>query len=201
MTVVLSYGAPQRSGKVESLIFAQDPRLFALNAMNEKSGNFELLEPVSPESLIPDSWVEPWMIVAAVLLALALLAVFVFRKKKIAPVDPVEVRNAAHAEAVAAFDRIGAVPAREAAVQSSLILRRYLSVAAGDPALFETHEEYVSRHETLKDFSEDARSTASVGFARLAAIKYAAEIPDMATAEVIAGSRKLLEILHHGFRA
>ena len=131
--------------------------------MNEKSGNFELLEPVSPESLIPDSWVEPWMIVAAVVLAVALLAVVIFKKKKAVPADPLALRRAAHAEAVAALDKIGAVPAREAAVQSSLILRRYLSVVAGDPALFETHEEYISRHEALKDFSEDARGSAVAG--------------------------------------
>lgn len=169
--------------------------------MNEKSGNFELLEPVSPESLVPDTWVEPWMIAAAVLLAIALLAVVIFKKKRVAAIDPRAVRQAAHAEATAALDKIGAVPAREAAVRSSLILRRYLSVVAGDPALFETHEEYVSRHEALKDFSDDARGSASLGFARLAAMKYAAETPAMATAEVISGSRTLLEILHHGIRA
>lgn len=169
--------------------------------MNEKSGNFELLEPVSPESLIPDSWIEPWMIAAAVVLALALLAVVIFKKKKAAPIDPLAVRRAAHAEAFAALDKIGAVPAREAAVQSSLILRRYLSVVAGDPALFETHEEYVSRHEALKDFSEDARGSANLGFSRLAAIKYAAELPDMTTGQVIAGSHTLLEILHHGIQS
>ena len=169
--------------------------------MNEKSGNFELLEPASPESLVPDSLVEPWMIVVAVLLALALLAVVIFKKKKVALLDPLAVRQTAHAAAAAALDKIGAVPAREAAVQSSLILRRYLSVVAGDPALFETHEEYVSRHEALKAFSEDARSAASLGFARLAAMKYAAETPNMATEQVISGSQTLLEILHHGIRA
>ena len=169
--------------------------------MNEKSGNFELLEPASPEALVPDSWLEPWMILVAVLLALALLAVVILKKKKVARLDPLAVRQAAHAAAAAALDKIGAVPAREAAVQSSLILRRYLSVVAGDPALFETHEEYVSRHEALKAFSEDARGSASLGFARLAAMKYAAETPDMATEQVISGSQTLLEILHHGIRA
>ena len=169
--------------------------------MNEKSGNFELLEPASPESLVPDSLVEPWMIVVAVLLALALLAVVIFKKKKVAPLDPLAVRQVAHAEAAAALATIGAVPAREAAVQSSLILRRYLSVVAGDPALFETHEEYLTRHEALKDFSEDARSSAGLGFARLAAMKYAPESPTMATEQVVAGSHTLLEILHHGIRA
>ena len=169
--------------------------------MNEKSGNFELLEPASPESLIPDSWVEPWMIAAAVLLAVALLALVIFKKKKTAAIDPLAIRQAAHAEAAAALDKIGAVPSREAAVLSSLILRRYLSVVAGDPALFETHEEYVSRHEALKHFSEEARGSAGLGFSRLAAMKYAAETPAMATPEVIAGSHTLLETLHHGFRA
>ena len=169
--------------------------------MNETSGNFELLEPASPEALVPDSWLEPWMILVAVLLALALLAVVILKKKKVARLDPLAVRQAAHAAAAAALDKIGAVPAREAAVQSSLILRRYLSVVAGDPALFETHEEYVSRHEALKAFSEDARGSASLGFARLAAMKYAGETPDMATEQVISGSQTLLEILHHGIRA
>jgi hypothetical protein len=169
--------------------------------MNEKAGNFELLEPVSPESLVPDPWLEPWMIAVTLLLAIALLVVWYFQRKKVPPVDPVALRRAAHAEAAAALDKIGAVPAREAAVQSSLILRRYLSIVAGDPALFETHEEYLSRHEALKDFSEEARSSAGIGFSRLAAIKYAPETPDMATDQVIAGSHTLLEILHHGLRA
>jgi len=169
--------------------------------MSAKSATFELLEPASPESLIPDSWVEPWMIVTAVLLAITLLLVVIFKKKKTAVIDPLAVRQAAHAEAAAALNRIGAVPAREAAVQSSLILRRYLSVVVGDPALFETHEEYVSRHAALKDFSEDARGSAGIGFARLAAMKYSADTPAMATEQVIAGSHTLLEILHHGIRA
>lgn len=169
--------------------------------MNEKSGNFELLEPTSPEALVPDSWIEPWMIAAAVLVVLAVLALVIFKKKKTAPVDPLAVRQAARAEAAAALEEIGPVSARDAAVQSSLILRKYLAVAADDPALFETHEEYLSRHEALQAFSEDARSSAGLGFSRLAAIKYSAATPEMTTGQVIAGSHSLLEILHHGFKA
>ena len=169
--------------------------------MNEKSGTFELLEPTSPEALVPDSWLETWMLVTGVVLLAALLAVLIFKKKKVALPDPVAIRKAARAEAAAALEKIGPVPAREAAVQSSLILRKYLSVAAGDPALFETHEEYLSRHEALKDFSEEARGSAGVGFSRLAAIKYSPENPDMETRQVVAGSHTLLDILHQGFRA
>lgn len=169
--------------------------------MNEKSGSFELLEPSPPEVLLPDSWVEPWMITAAVALLVVALAVLILKRKKAAPLDPLAMRRTAYAEATAALGEIDAIQARDAAVRSSLILRKYLSVAAGDPALFETHEETISRHDVLKDFSEDARAAAGQGFARLASLKYAAEIPDAAASEVVAGSRALLETLHHGFRA
>lgn len=171
--------------------------------MNEKSGTFELMEPTSPEALIPDSWLEPWMmIVAAILLTfIAALTVWMLKRKKTATVNPLSIRQAALAEASAALSEIGPVEPREAAVRCSLILRKYLSVAAADPALFETHEEYISRHEALKDFSEEARGTASLGFSRLAAIKYAPQTPDLGTEQVITGSRVLLETLHHGFRA
>ena len=43
--------------------------------MNEKSGSFELFEPSPPGALVPDSWVEPWMI-AAVVALLSLLTPF-----------------------------------------------------------------------------------------------------------------------------
>lgn len=169
--------------------------------MNEKSGTFELMEPLSPEALVPDSPVEPWMIIVPVLLALCVMAILLFKKKKSAPPDPMAVRKAAYDEAAVALGKIGYVPGRDAAIQSSLILRKYLSTAAGDPALYETHEETIARHEALKDFSEEAREAAGRGFARLAALKYAAVPPDVEAINVTAEARDLLETLHHGFRA
>jgi len=169
--------------------------------MNEKSSSFKLMEPTSPEALVPASWVEPWMIFSLVLLLLVVLAYFAFRKKRPVLVDPLAARRTAHAEAVAALGGIGDVIPREAAVRCSLILRRYLSVVVNDPALFETHEEYISRHESLKDFSEEARGSATLGFARLAAIKYSPGEADMDTTQVIAGSHYLLEILNQSLPA
>ena len=93
------------------------------------------------------------MIAVAVVLVFVVLAIFIFKKKRSAPFDPLAIRQAAHAEAVAALENITTGTARDAAIQSSLILRKYLSAAAGDPALFETHEETISRHEALTDFS------------------------------------------------
>lgn len=169
--------------------------------MNETPGSFELFEPTSPEALVPDSWVEPWMFIVGVALLVVLLTVVIFKKKKAAVVDPRALREAAHSQAVSALSQMDPVPAREAAVQSSLILRRYLAKAAGDPALFETHEETISRHEALKEFSDEAKAAAGLGFGRLASLKYAPEVPDVTASEVIDESCALLETLHHGFRA
>ncbi len=168
--------------------------------MNEKSATFQLLEPPSPEALVPHSWLEPWMIAVAVILA-ALVAFLIFRKKKTAAFDSLSLRQAAYAKAAGALENIATTAARDAAVQCSLILRSYLATAVCDPMLFETHEETLSRHDSLKGFSDTARLAAQHGFSRLASMKYAAEIPDADAREVIQESHTLLETLHHGFQS
>ncbi len=172
--------------------------------MNEKTTNFQLMEPTRPEALVPDSLIEPWMMVSLCILLVAILAVvafLIFRRHKAPPVDLLAMRRAAYQEAGSALAALTAPQARDAAVQSSLILRRYLARAANDPALFETHEEFVSRHDALKALSEEARSKSESGFTRLASLKYAAEIPDLSPSVVVSESRELLETLHHGFAA
>ncbi|NJM37524.1 MAG: hypothetical protein HC845_06480 [Akkermansiaceae bacterium] len=167
--------------------------------MEEKKQIFELLEPQSPESLVPDSWIEPWMIILSVLFALAVLAIFIFKKKKKAAFDPEAIRRAAHLEACQAFAKISETTVRETAVQVSIILRKYLSVVASDPALFETHEETISRHEALENFTEPARESAKNLFSHLASLKYAKKIPDAKASRIIDDGTHLLGILHHGF--
>lgn len=169
--------------------------------MNEPSGNFVLLEPGSPESLIPDAWLEPWMVAVALVLLAAVVAFMIFRKRKSAASDPSAIRREAHAAAAAALDLVKTQQPRDTAIQSSLILRKYLSTAAGDPALFETHEETLSRHEAFTAFSPEARAAASTGFSWLATLKYAPEVPDVEASEVVRNSRDLLETLHQGLQA
>jgi hypothetical protein len=169
--------------------------------MPEETQNFELMEPVSPEALVPDLGLWPWFAGAGVLALLIVVALVVFRKRKTAGPDIQAIRKAAFAEATAAFENIHPENARESAVLSSLVLRKYLSAAADDPALFETHEEFVARRDSLLTLTPEARATAEEGFTRLAALKYAPEIPAAEPARVVADSRALLETLHHGFAA
>ena len=86
-----------------------------------------------------------------------------------------------------------------AAVLASLTLRDYLATAADDPALFETHEEFIARHDSLAALTEKARAAAAAGFSRLAALKYAAEPPASTASLVIESARTLLDELHRGF--
>jgi hypothetical protein len=168
--------------------------------MAAETTSFELKEPAPPDALVPSIGLWPWWVGGTLLVLLAILLLVVFRKRAVPP-DPAAARNAAFREAMAALAGASAPSAREAAVQGSLILRRYLSAAAADPALFETHEEFVARRDSLNALTEAAREAAAGGFSRLAALKYAPEIPDADPAGVLADSTRLLETLHGGFAA
>jgi hypothetical protein len=137
----------------------------------------------------------------ALALAVAVLAWMIFKKARRPAADPHAIRRAAHAAATADMAEVSSSTPREAAVCCSLALRKYLSVVAQEPALFETHEEYVSRHEALKKFSEEARAAAGVEFSRLATLKYTPASSAVETAQVVAASQGLLETLHHGWQA
>lgn len=171
--------------------------------MGQQQTTFELREPASPAPLLPSDPLPTWLIVLAVIaLVVAAAAVWIaVRHRRRAAAKPGAVRNQAYREALAAFETVTTNLPRAAAVQVSLILRRYLAVAAGDPSLFETHEEFVSRADSLRDLTDEVRRACQDGFSRLAAIKYAPAEESTATtaAEVAAGAKNLLETLHHGF--
>ena len=166
----------------------------------EENPTFELRPPPPPDALARPA-VAPWAIAggAALLIALAFVVVLLLRRK------PEPDARAARREAFRQADRALAETrppgVREAATFASLILRRYLATVAGDPALFETHEETLARHDALARFDESARTTAAGGFARLAALKYDSHPPAGDPAGVLADARALLATLDRGFRA
>jgi len=170
--------------------------------MSPEPPPFQLLEPEAVESLLPGWWLPHILIGSVLLLALVLVAVLLIRaRNRPRPVDPAKIREEARLKAVATLEsaRSSVATPREAAVLASLALRDYLARAADDPALFETHEEFIARHDSLAALHEQARAAAAAGFSHLASLKYAAEPPASTATGVIESARSLLDELHRGF--
>ncbi len=162
----------------------------------------ELRDAPLPDGLIPSFGMWPWWLGSIIAAVLALVIWLLLRRRAPTAMDPLKSRARAYAEADAALAAPDpAAGARDAAVQASLILRKYLSLAASDPALFETHEEFIARHDALTALTPPARTAAATGFARLAALKYGPEEPSADPAAIRADARALLKTLHHGFAA
>jgi hypothetical protein len=171
-------------------------------SMTASATNLELRDVPLPDPLIPTHGFWPWWMAAGLLVLLVLMVWRLLHPRRPAVVDLAQIRSQAHAEALAALDAAElAVGSREAAVEASLILRKYLSRAAADPALFETHEEFISRHDALSAINAPARSAASRGFSQLALLKYGPVEPSAKPAEILADARALLQTLHQGFAA
>lgn len=170
--------------------------------MNENAARFVFQDAAAPEALLPDRALWPWWQTVVLFALVIAVAIFlIFRKRKAAADNPRKIRDHAFREALASLSGMRMDDPRDAAVQCSLVLRKYLSIAAADPALYETHEEYIARRGALHALSEAARDAAESGFSRLATLKYGPEILGTPAADVIAESRGLLETLHHGFTA
>lgn len=165
--------------------------------MDEIVKSLELAESRDAIELVP-TW-EPqlwWFIAGAVVIATIVVLLIVLLRKK-PKVDLLKKKREAYQEAMAAFGAGESGDARKNAIQVSMILRRYLAKSMNEPALFETHEEFVARHDGLKDLPEDVRSEVELFFSKLAAIKYAPD--DIATVEMLgthAEGAAILERIH-----
>lgn len=115
-----------------------------------------------------------WVLVAVALIGvISLIVALVVRKKSAEVTDPGLLAEEAYHIAIAQIERAaGLAEIQNAATDCSTAIRGYLSKICNDPSLFETHEEFLSRHEALKSFSEDLRKRISTGFSHLASLKY-----------------------------
>ena len=168
----------------------------------EEKLTFELRPPASPDALVSQHGPALWLLIGGGLLLIAFIAVLVFWLLRRKPsVDSLAIRR----EALRIADRAlaDAKPSniREAATLASLVLRRYLATVAGDPALFETHEEFIARRDSLARLQEAARINVAEGFSRLAALKYDRQPPTGDPAVVIDDARALLTTLDRALRA
>jgi hypothetical protein len=142
----------------------------------EKNGNsLELAESRDAIDLVPTWDPQLWWVFAgiAVFAAIFIFVVLLLRRKPV--VDASKEKREAYLEAKAALSGDESTVPGESAIHVSMILRRYLARSMNDPALFETHEEFIARHDGLKDLPNDVRSAAEAFFSKLAADKY---VPD-----------------------
>lgn len=159
---------------------------------------FVLREPVPAEPLLPDPGLPLWAWGLIGLLAVAAIAgliALILRRKPKGFVNPEAVRQEAYRRAMAELEGGAGQSIQEAATKVSIALRRYLAVVSGDPALFETHEEFVARHESLASYPEDLRASTAEGFSHLARLKYGPEASGDPVA-LYTAARQLLERLH-----
>jgi hypothetical protein len=165
--------------------------------MEEKGKSLELAESRDALELVPTWDPQLWWVFAAVavIVAVVLFVLFLLRKKPV--FDAFKEKREAYLEAKAALAGGYAEPPRESAISVSMILRRYLARSMNEPALFETHEEFIARHDGLKNLPDDLKSEVAMFFSKLAAAKYAPD--DIVTPEATsthAEGAALLERIH-----
>jgi hypothetical protein len=79
----------------------------------------------------------------------------------------------------------------------SLVLRKYLAKVMAEPALYETHEEFIGRHDAIKGFNEELKVAISEYFSKLASLKYGPDEGIVSDVELLKrGAANLLERIH-----
>ena len=151
---------------------------------------------VPAEPLLPEPGMPPW---AWVLIGLAVAATvgvaFFIRRANALASDPRHLKEEAYELAQHELESVPEGGLQAAATKVSLVLRRYLATVCGDPALFETHEEFISRHAALAGYPEELRNVAAEGFSHLARLKYGREANGDPVA-LFGAARQLLDRLH-----
>lgn len=163
--------------------------------MEEPATNLELRDIPDAAPFIPSPSL-PWWAWLIIALILAIAIFFIVRKKS---TPAVLTKNDAYREACTALDSLSSLATTpvKLATAVSLIMRRYLAAAASDPSLFETHEEFLSRHTALTIYPDDLRKEVTTHFQHIARLKYAPleAAPDLTN--FIPHMRALLDRLHY----
>lgn len=163
--------------------------------MEDSTQDLRLVEPPSADGLMPYpiTWAT-WCVIIGVILLLVVMAILIWRKARQSPAAPgQDLRQKARADAMAALAGCLMENPNQTATECSLIVRRYLSEITGDPALYETHEQWVMRHDALEDFNDSLKQQVGELFSKLAALKYAPEHQGGSPSALVENSRHVVD--------
>lgn len=163
--------------------------------MEEPSTSLELKDIPDVSPLIPSPgwpwWV--WVLVGVGVLILLLMIRLSRKKQDTLP----NIRLRAFREALASLEKMPAIASPVAlATGLSLTLRHYLAAAFQEPSLFETHEEFMARHNALATLPQSVRENIGSYFQLLARYKYAPVEGEVDLKPLIPQANELLHILH-----
>ncbi len=132
--------------------------------------------------------------IAGALAAIGFILYLLWRRKR----HPAPLPPSAEQIAFGALHKLEekSIPLRDCSLQLSLILRNYLQSRLQDPALYETHEEFSQRIDSLSAVPATRRDETRKLLEELAELKYNApddEHVDERTASLIAHTRDLIE--------
>lgn len=166
--------------------------------MKELDPSLQLQPPLPADPFLPAQGLTPiaWAGIGIASFALITLLILAFRSRRSSP-PGTTAYSPEHYLRIAreALEKTPLHPIQAAATHVSLSLRHYLAAVSKDPALFETHEEFVARHEALKNYSVENRELTQTLFHRLARLKYGSN-PVGDPQSLVSDARNLLEQLH-----
>ena len=137
-----------------------------------------------PGPLLPGIHVPVWIWALATLAAaaLVLLVVFLLRRPKPGPASLEEIYDQSRKELECLRGCLDRLPLAAVATEASLSIRRYLAACLGEPALYETHEEFLLRDEALAELPAGSREHLNPLLTRLAELKYGPSAEDVSAA-------------------
>lgn len=157
---------------------------------------FGLHDIPSPDPLLP-SLSPPWWIwlLLGSLLAGAACALIQFLSRHSSTPSSSDNCFRDSCEALEEFRPIlGELSIAEVATKTSLILRHYLALALEEPALYETHEEFLLRSDALQKLPRGARERLAPLLSELATAKYApSRIDPSASKRIVDDSLRTLQ--------
>lgn len=151
--------------------------------------NDELHDIPDPSPHLPGMYVPwyVWVLLGALVLGLltAVVLYLLFRRRAAEPPDIANVYDESRRRLGELREQSGDLPLARLATEASFAVRRYLAACLSEPALYETHEEFLLRDDALEQLPAGSREHLNPLLEELAAAKYGPSEADPAAADAL----------------